>query len=188
MPDACCEYRGLFYAPNDRRCLRHSTPEERALVADLDRRAKPILGAHGWPYGANIDIQSRRSLVEWAGYHALKLSGTQCTALHWVLKGQCSGPPECGDVRQLGRWMDHFTYWSHLGKPALLLAQPYGIGSEGLLSLARVAAREELTVRIRAGHWYGHGTVGIEIWRTDIETARVNSRFGEAPSGRPSGE
>lgn len=59
LPD-CCKQRGLFYPDGEKRCDAHATGEERALTAELDRRAKPTLDTHDWPYGPNIDVRARQ--------------------------------------------------------------------------------------------------------------------------------
>lgn len=40
-------------------CPRHTSDEQRALLADLDRRGRGIgIRDGGWPYGPNIDIRA----------------------------------------------------------------------------------------------------------------------------------
>ncbi|MER7331788.1 MULTISPECIES: hypothetical protein [unclassified Micromonospora] len=166
-PD-CCQHDGLFYPDGGKRCFRHSSPEDRALVADLDARAAAgrTLGERGWPYGPNIDVQSRMEMLSWAEQYGLRRAETRCQNLHWLRKGRC-GVQRCDP---LGRWADHVTRWSRNGRPAVLVAQPYGLSND---QFAQVAALndEELQVAVDGTGWYGHGTTFVQVWRVDAWNA-----------------
>lgn len=162
-PD-CCKHRGIFYPDGERRCYRHSSAEDRALVSDLDDRAKPILGSQpAWPYGPNIDVESRRWLLTWAERAELKLANTRCQGLHWLRNGRC-GVRLCN---RLGHWMDHVTRWTRHGKPALIIAHPYGLNHDDMREFGELAASDEWNIHVSGNGWYRHGTVSVEVWRRD---------------------
>jgi len=80
-------------------------------------------------------------------------------------------------------WYDHPTGWTYRGKPAVLVAQPYGLCSYDLEDLTTISRDPRLYVRIEGSGWYGRGTVFIEIWREDAyEAIRTNRR---ATDGTP---
>lgn len=155
-----CERHGLNYPDGTRACARHTPPQWRERLADLDhRRAK--IAPEGWPYGPNIDVQARVNLIEWADPLGVKLSSTRCQELHWLRTGRC----QHADCRPL-RWMDHTTRWSLNGKPALLLTQPYGDLEGHREAMGNILEDDELHVETKPS-WYGHGTTGIFVWRVD---------------------
>lgn len=171
--DRCCDFRGLFYAGREKRCYRHATPEQRVLVEELDQRDKAlrITGPDGWPYGPNIDVESRRQLLDWAERYGVRQAGTRCQGLHWLKAGRCTEPL----CQRLGHWMDHVTRWNRNGKPALLIAHPYSIGHDDIAQLGALAAIGGWRVWISAGGWYGHGTVSVEVWREDAYGQYIRS-------------
>lgn len=154
----CCEWNGLNYA-DGRRCWRHATQVDHELVANLDRQAQAVgITADTWPYGPNIDVPARQALVAWARGHRLRLvNRPRPPGVRWLSRG--------ADGHRHPDWMDHVTYWKRDGKPALLLAQPYGCG---LSDIADLATHTDLKVRFSGLGWYGHGTVAVEVWRRDI--------------------
>ncbi|MEU8158128.1 hypothetical protein AB0B94_31120 [Micromonospora sp. NPDC048986] len=163
----CCEWRGLFYPDGQKRCFQHASAADRRLVAETTARAEEagVLDKQGdWPYGPNIDVRSRLALLEWAEYYELRRANTYCRGLHWLLKGRC-GVQVCN--QRLGSWMDHVTRWTYKGKPAVMIAQPYGVRSGDFASLAEVEAEDTLNMWIKGGGWYGWGTVAVEVWRKD---------------------
>lgn len=160
----CCDKRGLRYPDGTRRCFRHATPEQRALVAELDQRAPAVGiqsnggGALGWPYGPSVDVEARRGLLEWAEPRRLRLSSVgQC--LRWI-RGQ-----RCKPCSRHSGWLDHVTGWNHDRWPAVLLAQPYQLRDDDRAELATLEG-EGFVVIIGSG-WYGHGTTSVEVWRPD---------------------
>ncbi|GIF16604.1 hypothetical protein [Actinoplanes teichomyceticus] len=165
-PD-CCRQTGLIYPDGRKRCAKHATAEDKALTAELNQAARPILGSLHWPYGADVDIAARQRLVTWANKHKLRLAQSRCRQLHWLRTNRCTEDP----CNRLGRWMDHLTHWQAYGGPALLLAQPYNIGTQAITQLGEIAATDEFTLQITADHWYGYDTIAVEIWRTDVHTA-----------------
>jgi hypothetical protein len=161
----CCEFRGLRYPGDDtRRCHRHATEEQRAFAAELDARA-PAVGIQpggasgpGWPYGPNIDVEARQGLLEWAEPLGLRLSKAgHC--VRWI-RGQRCRP--CGPRKH---WLDHVTAWNHDRKPAVLLAQPYGLGSDDVAELE--ALEDDGFVVVIGDGWYGHGTTSVAVWRAE---------------------
>lgn len=164
----CCQSKGWDYPDGQKRCHRHATPDDRELVAQLDKRAAKIgIKPDDWPYGANIDVVARQNLLEWAEHYELRPSRTTCGGVCWLRSGRCqrsdchSGKPD---------WMDHLTWWTRRGKPALLLAQPYGLEASQLRPLLD---DDSLHVLVHARGWYGWGTVAIEIWRKDVHDEMI---------------
>lgn len=148
----CCKNRGLFFPDRGKRCPRHQSAEDKTLVADLDRQAKPIIGgARGWPYGPNIDVRSRAGLVEWAESYGLKLARSSRSCTHWLRGERCSERDAHGDQR--GGWRDHVTCWTYAGEPAVVLAHPYGLQSDDVASLGTLAAQDDLEVFVSGKHW-----------------------------------
>ncbi len=169
----CCTHHGLFYPGRDRRCRRHATPKQRALVTELDARANHlgVLNGGEWPYGPNIDVEARARLLDWADGYGLRLAKTSCQNLHWLARGRC-GVRLCN---RLGRWMDHVTRWNRGGEPALILAQPYGLSGEDVAEVGQLAADEGLHVSVDARGWYGWGTVAVEVWDADAYETMIRS-------------
>ncbi|MEV4542275.1 hypothetical protein [Micromonospora echinaurantiaca] len=158
---SCCKHHGLFYPGRIRRCRRHATPEQQNLAADIDAHADElgVLNGEDWPYGPNIDVESRGRLLDWAEHHQLRLARTQCQGLHWLARGRC-GVRVCN---RLGHWMDHVTRWNRFGEPALILAQPYRLHGDDMVELGQLAA-DGLHVWVHTHGWYGWGTVAVEVW------------------------
>lgn len=178
----CCNWRGMVYPDGGKRCQRHVTKADRELVAELDRRAKPILAGQDWPYGPNIDVRSRQRLVDWAEPIGLKRAKTSCQELHWLRKGRC-GVVAC---TRMGRWMDHVTRWSLDGRPAVLVAQPYGLMNDDVAALGQVAGFDDLIVHIgHRGGWYGYGTTFIELWRADARQQHLDGADARHAARRP---
>ena len=147
------------------------TPADRELVAALDKRAPGVgIKPDAWPYGAGIDVRSRQRLLDWAENYGLRRSTSNCQALHWLQTGRC-GVRLCN---RLGSWMDHVTKWSRNGKPALILAQPYGLRAAKLRPLLD---DDSLHMLVHAQGWYGCGTVAIEIWRKDAHDEMIQGIF-----------
>lgn len=168
----CCRTTGLIFPDRAKRCAQHRTATENALVTELDRSARPILGTLGWPYGADVDIATRQRLIAWATERGVTRARTQCQELHWLLTGRCNTRP----CHRLGLWMDHVTRWSAHGGPALILAQPYGLRGDAVAHIGDLANTEELTFNIDGDGWYGYNTVAIEIWRTDAYDAWISGQ------------
>lgn len=162
-----CKYGPAF--PEGHLCARHATPEQAGLVAQLDRRAAAI-GIpktkdwawgfeRAWPYGPNLYVEMRVAMLRWAEANQLKLTPQTKRCLCWIRSGR-----RCDYRCARYRWMDHVTGWQRAGKPALLLAQPYGVDISVLTDLANDS---KLRVYTGGTGWYGHGTVAIEVWRRD---------------------
>lgn len=165
----CCTKRGWFL-DDGRRCHRHMTPADRTLVAELDKRAPGVgIKPDAWPYGADIDVRSRRRLLDWAEHYELRRSKTTCGGVCWLHSGRCQRS-DCWTGHS--RWMDHVTRWSRNGKPALLLAQPYHLEVSQLRPLLD---DEALKVLVSARGWYGWGTVAIEVWRRETYDEMIRS-------------
>lgn len=160
------------YPDGGRRCRRHATEDDRALVHELDRRAVGRLGRSSrgvlWPYGPNIDVAARVRLLAWLEEHDLtRANPSYGGCVHWLLTGRC-GRWECGGRGRRERaWFDHVTAWNHRGRPAVLVAQPYWITEEDKEQLALVND-ERVQVEIRPDSWYGYGTWFIGLWRTSL--------------------
>jgi hypothetical protein len=182
----------LIVAGGRRYCPRHLPDDDRALVADLDRRARGIgLRTTGddwpyidWPYGPNISLPVRLALIEWAEPLGLRYS-PHGRCLHWISRGRCA-VQVCRAGLESRRWMDHLTGWTRNRGAAVLVAHPYGVDGDALHDLRRVA--DDLNLDVWVGRhpvaeatptgspaapqhtgWYGYGTTFIEIWgRGDV--------------------
>jgi len=175
---------GLWLTDHDGRrkvCALCATEAEKARVAAVDQAARDltVLGqatsvmsawwGSGWPYGPNIDLDSREALVAWAGPLGLRASSTSRSCLHWIQRKQCPRTRDysCAAVMPGN---DHVTAWNQgAGRnPAVLVSQPYGLDDESHELLAQINTSPDLTVEINEqGGWYGHGTVFVAIWRAD---------------------
>jgi hypothetical protein len=115
-------------------CGRHRTDEQHQLVLDLAERGKRVGitgGGDFWPYGQNITVGSRARLVDWAEANGYRLADPRHPCFHWVV-GQAHRCSALRDYHHPGRiiddnhWtLDHLTFWTRGGAPALMLAQPY---------------------------------------------------------------
>ncbi|MBO0822430.1 MAG: hypothetical protein J2P27_01065 [Actinobacteria bacterium] len=159
----CDQTIRLLHFPEPR-CWPHTSEEQRALLADLDRRGKKIgIKDDCWPYGPNIHIDARAELVNWAEAGQLRHpQGRRC--LHWLAKGRCS-VSVCGEHRGRHRWMNHASCWTDAGKSRLLVCQPYGVTTDDLADITAVAERHGFNVQIGGTGWYGHGTTYVELQR-----------------------
>jgi hypothetical protein len=82
--------------------------------------------------------------------------------LDWLRTGRC--PHHC--ACPIGGWLDHVTAWTRDKKPAVLVAQPYGLTGDRLAELAEIdRADNGLEVHIDGTGWYGHRTTFVGIWR-----------------------
>ncbi len=126
-----------------------------------EARAVGITGDR-WPYGAHVDTRARRPLVDWATAGNLRYS-ENARCLHWIARGRCIDGL-CAEGHGSRHWLDHVTGWTRDGKPAVLLAQPYGLGTDDIADLATVAEQWHLDVRIDGTGWYGYGTTFVELW------------------------
>lgn len=141
---------------------------------DNDLRVRAVGIADGnWPYGPNIDIQSRERLLSWAIVNCLKEARPNARCLHWLVGKvrHCSARRDSFDhPGVVNRWgdreLDHPTYWTRNGKPALILAQPYQMpGAEWAQMIeSNWPVKVELADR---GPWYGFGTYGVFITPDD---------------------
>lgn len=172
-PKCCSGWMGIRFPDGVERCFRHASADDRALVADLDRRGR-IIGlkksadprwhsALQWLYGPNIDVGTRLRMVEWAeknDLRATKLGRHRC--LTWLRNGRCRV------CRIHPQWQDHVSAWTRFGQPACLLSQPYHLWPDDYAHLEALDADPELEVELKAeGSWYGYGTWHVAVWRAD---------------------
>lgn len=154
----------------ERRCPRHITLAQRELLADLDRRAAGVGVKDGlWPYGPNIDVESRARMVEWAEAEGYKLATPRAQCLHWLVGKQrhcVARQDHYHHDGQIDRWtmgaLDHPTMWTRDGKPALILGQPYHSPPEGWAEEITAAWPVHVEVA-ESAPWYGAGTRGVFI-------------------------
>ena len=170
-----CSANTLLYPDGQRRCWRHATDADRALVTALDARAdargipivedSPFLSPlnRAWPYGPNVDVPARAAMLDWAEAYDLRLTDYD-RCLHWLRAGRCTAD-HCLD--HVAGWRDHVTGWSGPGGVRVLVSQPYSLGSDDAATLAELGAEPGLTVQITGTGWYGHGTVFIAVWHPD---------------------
>lgn len=190
----CREHlNGLRYPDGSWRCWRHASDADRLVLHRLDRRgaSRGIKISEGepdhpnnraWPYGPDIDVRMRVLMLTWAENHGLALALPRHRCLDWLQKGRCA-KRVCHGLASGGmveRWADHVTTWTHDGRPAVLVSQPYYLDAEIEERLHEVAAERGLYPEIdRAGGWYGLGTTWIALWRdtpvaTDDELCAVD--------------
>lgn len=166
MSTACTEpgcdrtFNNLYFP--EPRCGRHTSDEQRALVDDLDRRARRIgIRNDGWPYGPNIHVPARVALLDWAETERVRYS-PRGRCLHWISRGRCA-VSVCDEHRQRHSWMDHVTGWTRDGKPAVLVAQPYHVSATERMELTRIGVEWNLDVRVATTGWYGFDTRFVEL-------------------------
>ena len=127
-----------------------------------EARAVGIIGDR-WPYGPNISHEARRALVDWAVPRRLRLS-PRGRRLHWIVRGRCA-VSFCWQDANRHPWMDHVTGWTRDGKPAVLVAQPYGLFTRCVADLAAVTEQWQLDIRVGGTGWYGYGTTSCSSVR-----------------------
>ena len=137
----------------------------------MNAKITRVLGLQSWPYGVTEPAQ-RNTLTSWALNRQLKLSHAHAPCLRWLRTGRSSYRDELAPYRH---WYDHVTAWQRKGRPAVLVAQPYGLTAEDLVDLGGLLVHG-LYVCVHSHGWYGHGTTCVEIWKT-FEDACL--RFGE---------
>lgn len=173
VPTTCCpeSFRALTFADGTR-CSRHQTDADRALLADLDRRAPGIgIKADSWPYGPNIDAVSRAELLAWAEHEKVReasSTGSRC-ALHWLVGTRCTGEARCR--QNPPHWMDHVTYWKRDSRPAIVVAQPYGLFDADFADFAAMHAQYGVQVMVYGTGWYRHGTSFVTARPADSGTS-----------------
>lgn len=163
-------------------CYRCSPPELRDRVAAVDEAARQMrivarepeamYGWHdlGWPYGPNIDLDSREALVEWAGPIGLRQSKTHNKCLHWLRGKHCPRNTGYGACGATVPGADHVSVWNRgPGRnPAVIVSQPYHLYDEDLAELGELAKDPDLVVEIdEDGGWYGMGSLWVAVWRAD---------------------
>jgi len=187
--------RGLWLTDVDSRrkvCPRCATDSQKARVVAVQKavrdlkiiRAATLSGAWrgaGWPYGPNIDVDSREELVAWAGPHGLRASSTFRSCLHWLQQIPCPRDRSGMCAEQIPG-ADHVSAWNRgSGKnSAVLVSQPYTLDLHSRARLAELNASPDLKVDIDdAGGWYGHGTVFVAIWRVNLHGTPPNAGAAE---------
>jgi hypothetical protein len=163
-------------------CYRCSPPELRDRVAAVDQAARQMRivapnpnAMYGWedmawPYGPNIDLDSREALVAWAGPLGLRESSTSRKCLHWLRGRHCPRNSSYGACGGTVPGADHVSTWNHGpgANPAVLVSQPYHLADEDRAELAELAKNPDLVVEIdEDGGWYGARTIWVAIWRAD---------------------
>lgn len=80
-----------------------------------------------------------------------------------------AGKRSCGEMddmacARLSRALDHGRLYLRDGKPALVVAEPYGLGTDALRLLLEYCAELKLVISIQAHSiWYPGETVWLEI-------------------------
>ncbi|OLM08331.1 hypothetical protein Ae505Ps2_6235 [Pseudonocardia sp. Ae505_Ps2] len=128
--------------------------------AELQRRIKAVGIADHWPYGAN-NPETRDRLLDWAEPLQLRYSEAG-TCLHWIAKGRCA-VQTCQEHARSRSWLDHVSGWTRSGKPALLVAQPYGLDQDQLRDILGAAEQFGLEPRIDGTGWYGNGSTFLSL-------------------------
>lgn len=176
-------------------CPRHFSPEQAALIEDLDARGTAV-GVkrnpdawHGmaWPYGPNVQVPMRLAMIEWAEKHKLSLVYRQkLSCACWPTSSRVSkcdcGPNGVKFAPDSATW-DHVTRWkARRGGRAVVVLQPYRISDEGWETLTRWNDREDVAVEVRPDSWYGIGTLFVGIW--NAEAAPAGAGRLERPAAR----
>lgn len=186
------------YMPGDREVTRRSaTPDDRRLLADLDRRAlrlglpmrdRSAVEWHtevSWPYGPNVNVGQRIALLNWMETEHLRPTLARGKfhdpCLDWLRTGRCPGVVRC-DNRHPASWQDHTTGWvRQIDGARLFVSQPYGLTDAERSKLAALDAEPGLRVQIEETGWYGAGGLGtrfVGVWANEDESAL--RRFEEA--------
>jgi hypothetical protein len=185
--DACTRRSSLYFP--EPVCPRHRTAEQRDLVVELDRRGAAV-GVKGgdWPYGPNIYVDNRLALVGWAEATGYRLATPNARCLHWLVgkARHCSARRDSfdhdGRIERDGDTLDHPTFWTKGGKPALLLAQPYRPPAADWVE--RTVATWPVAVDVaHPAPWYGVGTYGVLI--TPAVSPPGSPVTPHHPQGRP---
>ena len=135
-----------------------ASPADLALSARAARIG--IRGRFAWPGGVRTDEQ-RAALLDWADLHGVRYS-EHGECLHWLARGRCPAAP-CLARFAACRWLDHVTGWTRHGRPAYLVAHPYGLDVDSLRQLGDLEREWGLTARVDGRGWYGHGTVQVIV-------------------------
>lgn len=183
-------------------CHRCATHAQKARVEAVQKAAhdlKILRGATmsgawrgaGWPYGPNIDLDSREALVAWAEPRGLRASSTRRGCLHWLQQVPCPRD-RSGMCAERLPGADHVSAWNlGAGKnPAALVSQPYKLDAESRGLLAEINESPGLWVEIDdMGGWYGHETVFVAVWRTDpLSAPPRNDSLDRNPQSRNGGQ
>lgn len=132
-----------------------------------------------WPYGPNVDLESRERLLEWEEQEGVTWhEDTPEGYLHWLVGDRHTrlynesvelAPARRGaaDFEMADTdWLDHVSFWKqHNGTPAAIVAQPYSIRESARRDLLDLNAVPGLQIEIDDnGSWYGKGTIWIALW------------------------
>lgn len=143
-----------------------STTKRLAAVARRSERYG--IDPERWPYGPNIDPEMASRMLDWAEKYGLMLSAPNQECLHWLLKGRCARPTACRQWTWMEQpWMDHPSCWTYQGRPAVLVAQPYGLSDASRSVLAGLNS-DKVHVEVRDRGWYGHCTVWVGLWSREV--------------------
>ena len=123
-----------------------------------------------WPYGPNIDLNSRVRLVAWAKHRGLKVARrTAPMCLRWLEKGSCRG---CGHMSGHDVFrIDHMSGWTLDGVPAVIVNHPYHLGNDDIKRLAAVSENPALSVSSPGSGWYRASTIQIDVWNSAVQDA-----------------
>ena len=169
----CCGMNGKSFGDGPPRCSKHFKPGDRELIAESDRQGKGVLLADGaWPYGPNVNIDSRFEMIEWAESNGLRLARRNHLCPRWLKLGACRRGWQCSDRIDLltAKWCDHMTPWKTLGgEAAVLVFQPYELTAAERMEINALCAANDLTAEIREGGWYLHGAWFIGLWSKAVK-------------------
>lgn len=79
------------------------------------------------------------------------------------------------------RWEDHTSLWLYEGKPAVYVAQPYGLEDDQFAKIEQVRKEHGLYVRMSANSWHYTGAIRIEVWASE-EMDRLARRHWNPPT------
>lgn len=171
---ARCEY-GLAFEDGRKRCPRHWTDADRAVVGELNRRGRAIglkphpriEGERLYPYGPKASVAMRRRMLDWAETAELRFADGSHICPAWVAGDRCPGVRRCPgqNIRALLGPLDHATNWTGPAGLRLIVAQPYAVTSSDAPSLQALNAVPGLHLGVTppGASWYGHETWMVTI-------------------------
>lgn len=153
---------------NEMRTSPAKTQVERAIA----RGCKVYRGGElDWPYGPNINADSRERLLDWLDAEDLHWTAEpkyhdNGGCLRWVQLGYCRRL-NCQDrANTVHRfWVDHVSYWRSKDKRRwCMVSQPYMKVADAIEETRWIKGEPGVRVEVRDDSWYGYGTAFIAIW------------------------
>lgn len=127
------------------------------------QRLKRQVGITYFPGGVTTE-KAQLEMLQWANLRGLRLSKANPCFI-WLTQGRCRGVVhvECGGWPS-NPWFDHGVCFTHDGKPACVVGQPYDLSQTAINRLMAATREQGLRAGVRGAGWYGHGTCFVEVW------------------------